>query len=482
MNISKERIIKSTQEQAVAAWVSQLNEIRISELINNLKQQDINLVEALSELDELKKFCGDPNHILGSDLTKHGEIAEHMQVNFSNARRLIDGLKKEYTFEGVGRTAPEDYLFNGEPVQSKFYNGAKNTLVAIQKHLEKYPNFVKSGGRYDIPKDQYEDIKKVLNLNKTNPSALSKEDYRLLNSIKEFQKNTNLSLDEDIHSGIVDYKDVQTGVAEKTINKEEEWIKERDKGNRDNARAKAEPSLNEGTKVALVSGVVESGLTFSLEIYKKRKEGKNFSEFTSEDWKEIGVATGKSGFKGTVRGGAIYALTNYTKTPSNVASAYVTAAFGVGAQLYAYGNNKITTEELLLNCEVVCMDAAVSAVSSLLGQTLIPVPILGSVIGNVIGQFVYEIGKGLATDEQKKVLENYMMDINNLEKKLDREHLVFVNKIRNMLNNYESLEQLAFDPNINISFNNSIKFALALGVEEQKILKTKQEIFDYFMN
>ena len=69
-----------------------------------LRQQDLRLIDALSELAVLKEFIGDPSHILGSDSSKHGEIAEHMQVNKTNARRLINCLEKEYSFECITRT------------------------------------------------------------------------------------------------------------------------------------------------------------------------------------------------------------------------------------------------------------------------------------------------------------------------------------------------------------------------------------------
>lgn len=83
------RATKSTQEKAEALWIQYRNQIRLFDLCAKLFQQDKNLEESLVELDELKAFVGDPAHILGSSLTKHGEIAEHVQVNISNARRAI---------------------------------------------------------------------------------------------------------------------------------------------------------------------------------------------------------------------------------------------------------------------------------------------------------------------------------------------------------------------------------------------------------
>lgn len=176
------RAIKSTQEQAAASWITYLNQARLDELVAKLNQQDINLEEALGELEEIKEFIGDPAHILGSATTKHGEIAEHMQVNFSNARRAIQGLDKNHSFDGVGRTAPEDYLRDGQQVQSKFYNGLRNTFFgkhALSEHLETYPDFVKNGGAYDIPKDQYEKLVDLLDKYENNRSQLTAAECNL---------------------------------------------------------------------------------------------------------------------------------------------------------------------------------------------------------------------------------------------------------------------------------------------------------------
>lgn len=94
MSEAAERTVKSTQEQAVASWIMFLNQRRLEILIDRLNQQDINLEEALNELNEIKKFIGDAEHILGNASTKHGEIAEVMQVRIANARRLIKGLRE----------------------------------------------------------------------------------------------------------------------------------------------------------------------------------------------------------------------------------------------------------------------------------------------------------------------------------------------------------------------------------------------------
>lgn len=136
-------VLKNNQEQATAAWIDHLKNLRIEDMIQQLARQDKNFENALQQLNELKIFIGDPEHILGSYLTKHGEIAEHVQVRFCNADKLLVGKAANHTFEGVGRTAMEDYLRNGKMIQSKFYNGVKGTFNAIVTHLKSYPYFIK---------------------------------------------------------------------------------------------------------------------------------------------------------------------------------------------------------------------------------------------------------------------------------------------------------------------------------------------------
>ncbi|EHL16181.1 hypothetical protein HMPREF9629_01437 [Peptoanaerobacter stomatis] len=477
------RTLKSSQEQAVAAWITHINQLRLNELIDKLNRQDINLEDALKELAEIKQFIAVPKNILGSLKTKHGEIAEHMQVNFSNARRLINGLDKNHTFEGVGRTAPEDYLRNGNQVQSKFYNGLKNTFFgkdALQEHMKKYPNFLKNGGSYDIPKDQYNKMIDILDKYKNNPSQLSTEDYNLAKKIDEFLTSKGLELGKDINSSIVDYSEVQQGVAEETVNNEEKNIRKEDKEQRKKAYEQAKPSLKEGLKVAGFSAAIEGGLAFCMSVVNKRKE-KNFSQFTSQDWKDIGIDTGKSALKGGVRGGSIYIMTNFTATPANVASAYVTAAFGIALQAKALEEGKITKEDFVINCETLCLDVTVSTIASLTGQVLIPIPVLGAIIGNVAGEFVYSLCKKYGSEKTQEIVTRYYDEVRELNQQLDIKFQKFLTELNKALKKFKNLKELAFDKDVNIAFTGSIKLAVELGVSADSILISTKNIDDFFI-
>lgn len=486
MDVSQ--IAKSTQEQGLAAWVDYLNQLRLNELLEKLASQDINLEQALAELQKLKDFIGDPARILGSASTKHGEIAENAQVYISNARRLIEGLSKEYSFEGVARTAPADYLKNGQQIQSKFLNGIKATLNGngnangIRQHIEKYPWFVKNGGSYDIPKDQYDEIMRVLQLRQNSPTLLTKADRRLLDVIDSFEKATGLRISKDVRPAVVNYRDVQRGKINETISKEKDSIKETDRRRRKEAYEASKPTLQEGIKAAGISAAMEGGMAFCLGVWKKRKQGKHLAEFTAEDWNEVGIDTAKGTLQGGIRGGAIYTMTNFTATPAAVANALVTACFGVAAQAYQFQQGNITADDFIVNSEVLCLDVSVSAVASMFGQTLIPVPVLGAIIGNMTGMFLYQIAKEHLSEKEQVLIANYQQSFAYLNKMLEERYKELISQLKRELAKYASILELAFDKDVNIAFEGSVALANYVGVTPERILQNKRDIDQYFLN
>lgn len=446
--VSGSKIAKSTQEQAVAAWVDFRNVLRFQELAEKLAKQDINFEAAMAELQKLKIFVADPQHILGSLKSKHGEIAEHVQVHFVNAERQIVGQAANHTFDGVGRLAPEDYLRFGKMVQSKFYMGVSGTLHAIADHLDTYPMFVEDGGSYDIAKSHYNELMRIYNGGTTG--ELGKSDMKLYQAIQEWETAHNLKFSEVVHPSVVDYEDVQLDTVHHTIQREEAKIEETDQQQRDQAHADTKPTLKEGVKVTVVAALLEGGMAFAIGIYKKKKAGKKIAEFTQDDWKELGIDTGTGAAKGAIRGASVYVLTNFASVPAPMASGMITATFGMLVEAYKLRNGDITADEFIDASESICLDVTMSAVSSLLGEILIPVPILGVIVGNTVGMFMMNIAKSYLSADEQKLIKRYQKEMAALVAKLETEHQELIKKLETELNEYKSLAALAFDADINV--------------------------------
>lgn len=480
------QIVKSTQEQAVASWIDQLNQLRLDELVAKLAEQGINFEGSLNELKELKDFVANPQNILGSLKSKHGEIAEHVQVNISNARRIIEGLSAEHTFEGVKRNGPVDYKFNGIKVQSKYLNGLVNTLKSkngVLGHLSKYPDFLNEGGIYHIPKDQYNTMQDLLSMSDEEINKAPREVRAMMQKLKEFQRQTGIDLSgKSIQPAIGNYNEVQLGTIDGTIENEETSIKEKNQGLRNDVYKNSKPTLQEGAKVTVASAAIEGGMSFCLGVATKLKSGKKLSEFTTDDWKDIGIDTAAGSGKGAIRGASIYTLTNFTATPAAVASAFVTATFGVTAQARLLQQGKISNEDFIINSEVVCLDVTVSAISSLMGQVIIPIPVLGAVIGNATGMFMYGIAKNNLSKKEQTLIANSNSSTHQLNEQLDEQYRELIELLKQKFAIFKSVLDLALDLDVNMAFAGSIAMAQHVGCDKERILWNKQDVDAYFLN
>ena len=424
-----EKIAKSTQEQAVAAWINFRNVLRLQNLAERLSKEEINLEQAMTEMQKLKVFVAHPEHIFGDYPQKHGEIAEHFQVRFSNAERLVRGLEANHTFEGVARTAAEDYLRDGKMVQSKFYKGLSGTLTAIANHHDKYPWFMQNGGCYDIPKSQYEELMRIYSGGKSG-IAMDSSDAKLFEAIREWENQNGVKFDEVVQPSLVNYEDVQLDTIDNTIQNEEAHIEKINQEQRDQAHAETAPTLREGAKVTITAALLEGGMAFVLGIYKKKKDGKKIVEFTEDDWKGLGIDSVTGSGKGAIRGGSVYVLTNFVSVPAPMASAMVTATIGMLSLAYKLNNADITAEEFVDASEAMCLDVTVSAISSMLGEILIPIPILGAIIGNTAGMFMMNIAKTYLSTTEQQFIAEYQKEITSLTAKLDEDHVEIIRKLQ----------------------------------------------------
>lgn len=175
-------------------------------------------------------------------------------------------------------------------------------------------------------------------------------------------------------------------------------------------------------------------------------------------------------------------MTNFTATPAAIASACVTAAIGMAAQSQKLRAGEITEDDFVNSSEVLCLDVSVSAVASLIGQTVIPIPVLGAVIGNVAGMFMYGIAKDHLSEKEQTITERFLTEMQTLDQVLEFKYQKFIEFLRKEFAKYKSVLELAFDPQANIAFANSITLAELVGVSDEKNFREKSNIDTYFLN
>lgn len=486
--IEAKKMIKNGQEQAVASWINYLNQVRLDRLMEALQKEELNLNEAMSTIGEtLKTISRDivnNGKGRGGQYGMHGFIAEVAECGIGNAREQIEG--KAPLYEWINDNGPEDLRRGATLIQQKFVNGGGHlSLQAIRMHLNAYPDFLDNGGVYQIPEDHYEKIKWLLSISEkeANKMPTSTGDFSLKQwrEVHEFFKNGDIPLDK-VEPSKLKYSEVQKGTYEQTFSKEKDSLRKRNQERKEQAYNKSKPTLSEGAKATAAAAAIEGAMALCLGIAEKRKSGKKFNAFDEEDWKEIAATTGKGTLKGSIRGASIYTLTNFTATPAAVASAMVTATFGIAEQAYQLKQGNVNEQRFIENTEMLCLDASVSALSSFAGQILIPVPVLGAVIGNTVGTMMYQIAKDNLSAREQKIFEEYAEAVRQLDVSLQDQYQEFVDEIGKDTKLFMELLNRAFAPDIRVAFEGSIDLAKSCGVPVDEILDSKEKIASYFMD
>lgn len=130
---------------------------------------------------------------------------------------------------------------------------------------------------------------------------------------------------------------------------------------------------------------------------------------------------------------------------------------------------------------MLCLDVSVSALSSLIGQVVIPVPVLGAIIRNTVGSGLYQIGKSQFNEYEQRLLCSYAESLKQLDDELIAQYQGVLNELNDSLALYLELVSGVFSPDVNATFDGSIKLAKHYGVPSEKILDTYEKTKNYFI-
>lgn len=465
------------KDQFSGIAVKTINDARLRDEVAKLAAQDLAFDQAIEQIDGIRTFLGSPEKILGNPLTKHGEIAEQVEVGVRNARALLHQKEIPATFEGVGRTAPTDYLIDGVAVQSKFINGDTNNLNAVLDHMEQYSNFGRDGSYYHIPRDTYDAISKIMEGENGEFSDRTADAIR--EKVQLIQERSGQAFDNVVKPGISEYAEVQQGRVFSTLERHQTEL------NGENARLKDQvvqdhqPSLINAAYAATLAASVGGALSLSIALYGKYQSGKNpfKGEFSADDWKDVGIDTAQGAGLGAVSGVSIYLMTNYASLSAPFAAAVVSAVKGTGSLISQLNAGEINFDQFVDLGLIVCSESAIVGLATVAGQTLIPVPLIGAVIGSLAGRMLAEF----ATGKTAAVAARIQREMQDFLKGLDEQLQQVLRTIDAAFERLGALTEAAFDLNRNLALlETSVQLAREYGVPSRKIIADQQAL-DAFM-
>lgn len=372
------------EAQAAAAVGSHQASSDIASLENYIRIQNGGYRRGLDEFNQFREALRSPEHILGNPSTKHGEIAELLEVHFTRAKKYVNLQEPSATFKGAPRTGPIDYFKDGKPYQSKFINGENNTLKHVLDHVNK--NFDNNPGlKYNIPKDQYNVIYKInndqfegLNLNAKSINAIKRK-------IHAFEDATGQKFNNVVKPGNAEYAEVQKGRIHETINQRESYLKNENERRLENNEKKY-GNFGEGFAIALGKGFI---IGYSMNLGRLIIQEKSFDVLMSSDAHKEAL---RGGVIGAASSGGGYLLMNGLNVASPVVAGIVATSHGVIRNIKLYRNGDIDMAKLKKNLAFSTGEGGLISSGAYIGQALIPLPVAGAIIGTFATR--YTIGAG----------------------------------------------------------------------------------------
>lgn len=379
-------------------------------------------------IEVLNGFKGNAKNI---DFLK-GDIAEFWHGGTFN---INAAQKSSAAHAEVPRSSelgsPDIVLNSGEKYQLKYYKTAKESAKAQATSYKQAANNpstkkgateriesgevsenapVYEGQDRIIPSDQLKDAKKELDM------KIAKETANRPEEAGRYQ---------DTRNHITDKVENNEGVSSTPLTKEksEEIAKAAQKGEvtpenvdlTNNDIIKIKYVMKNAVKAGLQSAAIVAGVNMVLSLSAKLiKEGKCFWDYEADDWKDVLFDIGIGGIAGGVSASVLNIVGSYSASAVPGVSALLMATFGIASLIPDYTDGKLTTDEFIVEAEMICFDAALILLTGLIGQTVIPVPALGAVIGSVAGMIATTIIQEIWGDEFRELLMKFNQHIENL--------------------------------------------------------------------
>lgn len=236
--------------------------------------------------------------------------------------------------------------------------------------------------------------------------------------------------------------------------------------------------------------ILKVGTTLTVAIMQKIQCGKLPTDYTIKDWEDIvdhisEYAVEADGTKYSAYVFMLYAWfiegsvaqISY-KLSDEKQAAILALSEEIKRKTEQLANEEINEVDFIENCLWICLEAMIKLLSgtidAALGFDRDQVVEAAMMLGMEYGRFVlYKKEHELVTEylKNQKILDvELAMRYDNYVKELNRQAMQF-----------ESFIDMAFNPDFGETLSSSVMLAREAGVEEDEILKTTQDIDDYFM-
>ncbi len=390
----------SAAKQHFVAYSGKDNETgaQLQKSLKSISQQKVNPDYKYNNIHQQAGFAAEVKDVARTNAEKIINGDSSRKVRTDDLGRVNDPLYDTVTVDAKGN------VIKGSGTQVKFIGASENdpsgagnasrTLDKLQS--QKFAKYLDADAKIEVPSDQYDKI-------------LQEADSKIADLQKQLESRKNAGDTEEVkklQERINKLKKIKKNLRKSSVS-QEEAVYAREHPELSTAKDVAKLSHRAGLETAKSAAVIGGSVSLVKNCVALAKGDIEFEEATLNVAKDTGtaIAVGYStGFAGTALKGAMQnSGTDYVRTlaktnlPATVVSVSVTAA----KILTKYFKGEIDGVQCLEDLGQEGAGMLSSAMFSAIGQALIPIPVIGGLVGGMVGYAFSSACYGILTDSLK---------------------------------------------------------------------------------
>lgn len=236
---------------------------------------------------------------------------------------------------------------------------------------------------------------------------------------------------------------------------------------------------------------IKIGMILTFAVLRKCSAGSNPKEFTKEDWAEIANTVSEYAILMDGKDYTVFVFDLYADYIQKSALFYegrlapekIQAIADLGDEIRRktelLQEGSLPEPEYVEDCLWICLEAIVKLLSSLVYLSYIPG--LGDAV-QAASMLCYEYGRLKLYAREQALLAEYLQNQYQLDAELQAKFEAFKAELDADSAEFATLVDRAFDPSFRETLMASAELAIAAGVNEDEVLKTREDVDAFFLD
>lgn len=485
-NKNEENLKKASAEGAASEIVQRYGAANKEHLVAYSGVDNETGEKLTRSLKKISKYKINPKNEYQNTKQQAGFAAEVKETARTNAENIINGKKeRKVRTDDIGEVNHPLYdhvivdengeVISGTGSQMKFI---KETPAEALKELQKkkYEKYLEADAKIEVPSDYYDKMQQVAD---EKIAALQKQ-------VKTAKEKGKLDIVQQKEAQIKNLQKIKKNLRKSKVSSKEA-VFARNHPKLSTAKDIVEISHRAGVEAAKTGAVIGGTVSMvqnMVALYKGDLEPEEAVKNVAKDTACSTVVSYGTGFAGSALKGVMQNAGNATVrslSKTNLPATIVTCSVTVGKSLKRYFNGEINGVECFQELGEQGTGMISSAMFATIGQAVIPIPVVGAMIGSMVGYTISSASYGLLLESLKekelarerriaieKECEEHIKLIRAYRKELEENIIQYLGKYMVLFNNaFEELKSSLNIGDVDGVIANANKVTSALGKEVQ---------------